>query len=73
MGIKILNIRSAGEVGLIFSSLWKMVENQNRRYSPFLKHIARQETIFRYLRDTNVNTLRLEGKFEDDHFFELAD
>ncbi len=34
---------------------------------------TRQETEFRYYRDANVNTIRLEGKFEDDNFFKLAD
>ena len=34
---------------------------------------ARQQEEFSYFRDANVNTLRLEGKFEDDNFFQLAD
>lgn len=33
----------------------------------------RQEAEFRYARDLNLNAIRLEGKFEDDHFFDLAD
>ena len=33
----------------------------------------RQEAEFRYVRDMNLNAIRLEGKFEDDHFFDLAD
>jgi exo-1,4-beta-D-glucosaminidase len=33
----------------------------------------RQETEIRYARDLNLNTLRFEGKFEDQHLFDLAD
>ena len=32
-----------------------------------------QENHVRYLRDLNLNTVRLEGKLEDDHFFDLCD
>jgi len=34
---------------------------------------ARQEAEIRYVRDLNLNTLRFEGKFEDDNMFSLAD
>ncbi|KAH3760845.1 glycosyl hydrolase family 2 [Pelomyxa schiedti] len=34
---------------------------------------ARQETEMTYLRDMYMNTIRLEGKMENDHFFDLAD
>jgi exo-1,4-beta-D-glucosaminidase len=34
---------------------------------------ARQETELRYVLDMNLNTVRLEGKLEDDNFFNLAD
>jgi exo-1,4-beta-D-glucosaminidase len=34
---------------------------------------ARQEAELKYVRDMNLNTVRLEGKIEDDHFLELAD
>ncbi len=34
---------------------------------------ARQETEIRYARDLNLNALRFEGKFEDQHLFDLAD
>jgi exo-1,4-beta-D-glucosaminidase len=34
---------------------------------------ARQETELRYVLDMNLNTVRLEGKLEDDHFYDLAD
>ncbi len=33
----------------------------------------RQEAELKYVRDLNLNTVRLEGKLEDTHFFELAD
>jgi exo-1,4-beta-D-glucosaminidase len=33
----------------------------------------RQEAEIRYTRDMHLNTIRLEGKLEDEHFFELAD
>ena len=33
----------------------------------------RLETDFRYLRDMNLNTVRLEGKMDEDDFFSLAD
>ncbi len=33
----------------------------------------RQESEIRYVRDMNLNTIRMEGKLEDDHFFDLAD
>jgi len=33
----------------------------------------RQEAQFNYVRDMNLNTVRLEGKLEDDHFFDLSD
>jgi exo-1,4-beta-D-glucosaminidase len=32
-----------------------------------------QENHVRYLRDLNFNSVRLEGKLEDDHFFDLCD
>jgi exo-1,4-beta-D-glucosaminidase len=33
----------------------------------------RQEAELRYVRDMNLNAVRLEGKLEDDHFLELTD
>ena len=33
----------------------------------------RQEAELRYVRDLNLNTVRLEGKLEDEHFLDLAD
>ena len=33
----------------------------------------RQETEIRYVRDMNLNTIRMEGKMEDEHFLELCD
>ena len=33
----------------------------------------RQEAELRYVRDMNLNTVRLEGKLEDEHFFEFCD
>ena len=38
------------------------------RYSP-----ERAENEIRYARDMNLNTIRLEGKMMDDHFFETCD
>src|SRR4029453_13906330 len=34
---------------------------------------ARQEAEVQYVRDLNLNTIRYEGKFEDEHMFELTD
>jgi len=34
---------------------------------------SRQDAEFAYVRDMHLNTIRLEGKLEDDRFFELAD
>ncbi len=34
---------------------------------------ARQEAELRYVRDLGLNTVRLEGKLEDEHFMELCD
>ncbi len=34
---------------------------------------ARQDAEFRYVRDMRLNTVRLEGKLEDDRFFDVAD
>jgi exo-1,4-beta-D-glucosaminidase len=34
---------------------------------------ARLETEFRYVRDMNLNAIRLEGKMESDEFYDLAD
>jgi len=34
---------------------------------------GRLEAEFNYLRDMNLNTIRLEGKMDEDRFFELAD
>jgi exo-1,4-beta-D-glucosaminidase len=34
---------------------------------------ARQDAELRYVRDMHLNTIRLEGKLEDDRFFDLAD
>ena len=33
----------------------------------------RQQAELSYVRDLNLNTVRLEGKLENDHFFDLAD
>ncbi len=33
----------------------------------------RQQAELNYVRDLNLNTVRLEGKLENDHFFDLAD
>jgi len=33
----------------------------------------RQEAELRYFRDMNLNVLRMDGKFENDHFLDLAD
>jgi exo-1,4-beta-D-glucosaminidase len=33
----------------------------------------RQEAELQYVRDLNLNTIRMEGKIEDDHFFDLTD
>jgi exo-1,4-beta-D-glucosaminidase len=33
----------------------------------------RQQTELNYVRDLNLNAVRLEGKIENDHFFDLAD
>jgi len=33
----------------------------------------RQEAELKYVRDMNLNTIRFEGKLEDDHFFDLMD
>lgn len=33
----------------------------------------REETEIRYVKDMNLNTIRLEGKLETEHFFELCD
>jgi exo-1,4-beta-D-glucosaminidase len=33
----------------------------------------RQEAELKYVRDMNLNAVRLEGKLEDDHFFDLCD
>ena len=34
---------------------------------------SRQEAELKYVRDMNLNTVRLEGKLENDHFLDLAD
>jgi exo-1,4-beta-D-glucosaminidase len=34
---------------------------------------ARQEAEIRYVRDMNLNTLRMDGRFEDEHFLNLSD
>jgi exo-1,4-beta-D-glucosaminidase len=34
---------------------------------------ARQEAELKYVRDMNLNAVRLEGKIEDDHFLDLTD
>ncbi len=33
----------------------------------------RQEDEIRYVRDMNLNTLRMDGRFEDEHFLDLSD
>jgi exo-1,4-beta-D-glucosaminidase len=33
----------------------------------------KQEAELKYVRDMNLNTVRMEGKLEDDHFFDLTD
>jgi len=35
--------------------------------------LERQEAQLRYVRDLHLNAIRLEGKLEDEHFFELCD
>lgn len=43
-------------------------------YSPdLLQRRAGQERHVRYVRDMNLNTVRLEGKLEDDAFYDLCD
>jgi exo-1,4-beta-D-glucosaminidase len=39
----------------------------------FRSNHARLETDFRYIREMNLNTIRLEGKLETDDFYDLAD
>ncbi len=40
----------------------------------FLRSLPeRQEAELRYCRDLHLNVLRMDGKFENDHFFDLAD
>jgi exo-1,4-beta-D-glucosaminidase len=34
---------------------------------------ARQEAELQYVRDMNLNTVRMEGKFEDEHFYDVCD
>ncbi len=43
-------------------------------YAPdLLQRRADQEKHIRYVRDMNLNTVRLEGKLEDDEFYDLCD
>jgi exo-1,4-beta-D-glucosaminidase len=43
-------------------------------YAPdLLQRRAKQEQHIRYLKDMNLNTVRLEGKLEDDAFYDLCD
>ena len=43
-------------------------------FDMFLRSVpVKQEALFKYVRDMNLNTVRLEGKLEDDNFFRLAD
>ena len=43
-------------------------------YAPdLLQRRAGQENHIRYVRDMNLNTIRLEGKLEDDAFYDLCD
>ena len=37
------------------------------------EHPDRQDAELRYVRDMHLNTVRLEGKLEDEHFFDVAD
>jgi hypothetical protein len=60
----------------VFSINGKRFQVRGSAFAPDMlqrRDPARQEAEFRYYRDANVNTIRLEGKFEDDNFFRLAD
>ena len=60
----------------VFSINGKRFQVRGTAFAPDMlqrRDPTRQEAMFRYLRNANVNTIRLEGKFEDDNFFKLAD
>ncbi|MFT3928496.1 MAG: hypothetical protein QM778_38560 [Myxococcales bacterium] len=61
---------------LLFSINGKRVLIRGAGYSPDMllrEDAQRLDTQFRYLRDLGLNTIRLEGKFESDAFYQAAD
>ena len=60
----------------VFSINGKRVFIRGGGWSPDLllrSSPARQEDEIRYVQNLNLNTLRIEGKLEDEHFFDLCD
>ncbi len=60
----------------VFSINGKPILIRGAAWSPDMfqrRNPARQEAEVRYARDLNLNTLRFEGKFEDENMFQLTD
>ncbi|HTB79434.1 MAG TPA: glycoside hydrolase family 2 TIM barrel-domain containing protein [Opitutaceae bacterium] len=60
----------------IFAVNGKRIQIRGAAWTPNLfqqRTPQRQEQEIRYARDLNLNALRYEGKFEDEHMFELTD
>lgn len=60
----------------LFSINGKPIFIRGAGYTPdilYRQDPARQEAELAYVADMNLNTVRLEGKLENDHFFDVAD
>ncbi len=66
----------SGDGVRIFSVNGKRIQIRGAAWTPDLfqrRTPERQEQEVRYARDMNLNALRYEGKFEDEHMLELTD
>lgn len=75
-GIRQMTSELDANGGRIFSVNGKRIQIRGAAWTPNLfqqRTPERQEQEIRYARDLNLNTLRFEGKFEDEHLFELTD
>ena len=64
------------ETHRIFSINGKRILIRGAGYTPDMmlrESPEREEAELKYVKDMNLNTVRLEGKIVDDHFLELAD
>jgi exo-1,4-beta-D-glucosaminidase len=76
VGLREITSEMTGKGARLYRVNGKPILIRGGGWSPdmLLRHdSARLRNEFEYVRDMNLNTIRLEGKMEDDEFFRLAD